>query len=62
MGTTSRRTNFSLSRAINSSRKPIYIQVIALVGRMAHATAATAKASFLEPDGTAVEEARKQGQ
>jgi len=40
--------NLNLSRAFKSSSRPTYNHVIALVGRIAQATAATAKPHFLE--------------
>lgn len=62
IGITSRRINFSLSRAMYSSRKPIQIHVIALVGRIAHANAATARAHFLEPGDILLADVLMQGQ
>lgn len=40
--------NLNLSCALKSSSRPTYSHVIALVGRIAQATAATAKPHFLE--------------
>lgn len=47
MGAASRNINFSRSRATINSKRPTYIHVIALVGRIAHANAAAAKPYFL---------------
>lgn len=62
MGATSRKMNFSLSRVTNSSSRPTYTHIIALVGRIAQANAAAAKLHFLETKGTLVEETLIQGQ
>lgn len=54
--------NFSLSCAKNSSRRPTYIHIIALVGRIAQANAAIATPHFLENKGALLEETLIQGQ
>ena len=48
IGAASRKINLSWSCAENSSSRPTYSQVIALVGRIAHDKAAINKANFLE--------------
>lgn len=61
IGATSKKINLTLSRAFTSSSKPTYSHVIALVGRIAQATAATTKAHFLETKEPLLENL-KQGQ
>ena len=62
MGTTSRKMNLSLSRVTNSSSRPTYTHIIALVGRIEKANAAIARPHFLETNGILVEESLIQGQ
>lgn len=54
--------NLSLSRVTNSSRRPMYSHVMALVGRKAQAIAAIARPNLLDTDGILLEDGRKQGQ
>ena len=64
IGAISRKTNLSLSRATDSSRKPMYNHIMALVGRIPQASAAIAKANFLDFEGSLLGavDGRKQGQ
>ncbi len=62
MGATSRKMNLSLSWVTNSSSRPTYTHIIALVGRMEKANAAIARPHFLETNGTLVGETLIQGQ
>lgn len=62
MGATSRKINLSLSWVPNSSSRPMYTHIIALVGRITQANAASAKPHFLETEGTLVGETLIQGQ
>lgn len=62
IGITSAAINLSLPCVESNSRKPTYNHIIALVGLMAQAKAAKAKAHFLESWGTFLEETCIQGQ
>ena len=48
IGITSRKMNLNLSEATNSSIRPTYSHITALVGRTEQLNAAIARASFLE--------------
>lgn len=62
IGATSRKINFSLLCAENSSRRPTYIHIMALVGRIAQANAATATPHSLETERALLGETLIQGQ
>ena len=62
IGANSRKMNLSLSRVTNSSRRPTYSHMMALVGRILQDNAAIAKPNFLDIEGTLLEDGRKQGQ